>query len=180
MTKGKYTKGFTLVELLVVIAIIGVLAGALFLVINPAKLLAKTRDAKRISELTSVNKAIASALADGKITLAPNAVNTVDTATGVTGANGWVRFGLPAGSVGLADYMPVLPRDPQLGATVGGVAFYYRFQSDITGWKLGAKMESIDSATVATNDGGTQNTCTTVPATACAFEVGTNMTLVLN
>jgi len=42
-------KGFTLIELIVVIAIIGVLAGVLLIAINPAALLAKGRDAKRIS-----------------------------------------------------------------------------------------------------------------------------------
>jgi len=175
MTKGKYTKGFTLVELLVVIAIIAILAGALFLVINPAKLMAKTRDARRIAELTEVNKAIANSLADGKITLAVNAVNANDTAVGTTtGADGWVRFTLPAGSPGMVDYMRVLPRDPLRGTTVSGVTFYYRFASDLNTWELNAWMESIDSAALGINDGGTANACTNVPATACVYEIGTD------
>ncbi|KKT84374.1 MAG: hypothetical protein UW82_C0023G0001, partial [candidate division WWE3 bacterium GW2011_GWC2_44_9] len=64
MTRKAYTKGFTLVELLVVIAIVVILAGALFLIINPANLLMKARDSKRVSELTELNKALALALAD--------------------------------------------------------------------------------------------------------------------
>jgi len=38
-------KGFTLIELLVVIAIIGILAGILFVAINPAEQTAKAKDA---------------------------------------------------------------------------------------------------------------------------------------
>lgn len=173
MTKGKYTKGFRLVELLVVIAIIAILAGAMFMVINPAKLMAKTRDSRRIGEIAGVNKALANALADGKMELAATVVNANDTTTTVLGG-GWVSFTLPAGSTGMTDYMTVLPRDPLRGATVGGVTYYYRFRSDLTGWELATWMESIDSALVATNDGGSQNVCTTVPANACQYEIGTD------
>lgn len=177
MTKGKYTKGFTLVELLVVIAIIAILAGAMFLVINPAALLAKTRDSTRIAELSSVNKAIAAALADGKIVLTVNAVNANDTTTTVLGA-GWVRFGLIAPyTQGISDYMTILPRDPLRGAAKGGVTYFYRFASTVTGWELNAWMESIDSAAVAMNDGGNANTCATVPAAACVYEIGTDPSL---
>jgi len=41
----KSTSGFTLIELLVVIAMISILAGALFMVINPAQLQRKSREA---------------------------------------------------------------------------------------------------------------------------------------
>lgn len=175
MTKVKHTKGFTLVELLVVIAIIAILAGALFLVINPAKLMAKTRDSRRVSELTEVNKGIANSLADGKITLGAYGTLANDTATGTTtGADGWVRFVLPVGSPGMVDYMRVLPRDPLRGAGAGAVtSFYYRFASTLTTWELNAWLENIDNAAIATNDGGSANTCTTMPAVACVFEVGT-------
>jgi len=179
MTKGKYTKGFTLVELLVVIAIIAILAGALFMVINPAKLMAKTRDSKRIAEITELNKAIANSLADGKVTLGAYAVNATDAATAVTGG-GYVRFTLPTGTtVGLGDYMPTLPRDP-VKATVGGINYYYYFASTTTAWELNAIMESPDSAGAATNDGGNANTCaTTAPAgNLCRYEVGTLLTII--
>lgn len=179
MIKGKYTKGFTLVELLVVIAIIAILAGAMFMVINPAKLMAKTRDAKRISEITQINKAIASALADGKIALGAYGVNATDATTTVLGA-GWVQFTLPVGTtVGLGDYLAVLPRDP-VKATQNGINYYYYFASTTTAWELNAIMESPDSAGTATNDGGSANTCaTTAPAgNLCRYEVGTLLTII--
>ena len=68
----KNQKGFTLVELLVVVAIIVVLAGVLLLAINPAALLAKGRDARRLEDIEALNKALALSLADGEITLVNN------------------------------------------------------------------------------------------------------------
>lgn len=56
--KGSST-GFTLLELLIVIAIIAILSVALILVINPAETLRKSRDAQRISDLSTVKTALA-------------------------------------------------------------------------------------------------------------------------
>jgi len=56
----KSTKsGFTLLELLIVVGIIATLSVALVVVINPAEALKKTRDTQRISDLTTLKKAIA-------------------------------------------------------------------------------------------------------------------------
>jgi prepilin-type N-terminal cleavage/methylation domain-containing protein len=49
-------KGFTLIELLVVIAIIGLLSSIMFASLSSAR--AKARDAKRISELGQISKAL--------------------------------------------------------------------------------------------------------------------------
>ncbi|MDO8572280.1 MAG: prepilin-type N-terminal cleavage/methylation domain-containing protein [bacterium] len=50
--------GFTLLELLIVIAIIAILSVALILVINPAETLKKSRDAQRISDLSTLKTAL--------------------------------------------------------------------------------------------------------------------------
>ncbi len=52
--KKTFQRGFTLIELLVVIAIIGVLAGILFIAINPSNQINKSKDAKVKSYLASV------------------------------------------------------------------------------------------------------------------------------
>jgi prepilin-type N-terminal cleavage/methylation domain-containing protein len=57
-------KGFTLVELLIVIAILAVLSVTVVVVLNPAELLKQARDSTRISDLASVNSAIALYLTD--------------------------------------------------------------------------------------------------------------------
>lgn len=51
-------KGFTLIELLVVIAIIAILAVVVVLTLNPAQLLAQSRDANRVSDLSALNAGI--------------------------------------------------------------------------------------------------------------------------
>lgn len=51
-------KGFTLIELLVVIAIIAILAVVIVLTINPAELLRQGRDATRVSDMGTINKAV--------------------------------------------------------------------------------------------------------------------------
>ncbi|OHA79564.1 MAG: hypothetical protein A2747_03955 [Candidatus Yonathbacteria bacterium RIFCSPHIGHO2_01_FULL_44_41] len=50
--------GFTLLELLIVISIIAILSVALVLVLNPAEALRKSRDAQRISDLSTMKTAL--------------------------------------------------------------------------------------------------------------------------
>jgi len=49
---------FTLIELLIVIAVIAVLATVVILVLNPAQLLAQSRDANRVSDMATINQAL--------------------------------------------------------------------------------------------------------------------------
>lgn len=51
-------KGFTLIELLIVIAIIAILAVVVVLTLNPAQLMAQSRDANRVSDMATLNSAI--------------------------------------------------------------------------------------------------------------------------
>lgn len=158
MTKGEYTKGFTLVELLVVIAIIAILAGALFLVINPADIMKKSRDSRRISEIGELNKAMAAAVADQKITAWPatgTKVTRTQTATNTTvdGA-GW--FGGFTGT--LSAFIPKLPVDP-------GTTFYAGCVDANGTWEINATLEHADNLTKMTGDGGNNN---------ALYEVGTS------
>lgn len=58
MKQTKQGRGFTLLELLIVIAIIAILSVILVLVLNPAETLKKSRDAQRISDLSTVKTAL--------------------------------------------------------------------------------------------------------------------------
>ena len=54
----KRLKAFTLLELLIVIGILAILSTTVIIVINPADLLARSRDSNRISDLSTVNSSI--------------------------------------------------------------------------------------------------------------------------
>jgi len=56
--KRRKSDGFTLLELLIVIAIIAILSVALVLVLNPGETLKKSRDAQRISDLSTIKTAL--------------------------------------------------------------------------------------------------------------------------
>lgn len=66
MTKDFKERGFTLIELLIVIAIIAILAIIVVLTINPARIMEKSRDSQRMSDLTSLATALNLYLADGQ------------------------------------------------------------------------------------------------------------------
>lgn len=60
-------KGFTLVELLIVITILVILGIFIVLLINPAEILAKSRDSQRISDLATMKGAMQLYLTDGTV-----------------------------------------------------------------------------------------------------------------
>jgi prepilin-type N-terminal cleavage/methylation domain-containing protein len=79
-------KGFTLLELLIVIAILAILASTVFVVLNPAEILRKSRDTQRISDLASMRSAINFYIANtsSPIMGTTNAVGCVDQGTKYT------------------------------------------------------------------------------------------------
>jgi prepilin-type N-terminal cleavage/methylation domain-containing protein len=58
MHRTRHRSAFTLIELLVVIAIIAILAVVVVLTLNPAQLLAQSRDANRVSDMSTLNDAL--------------------------------------------------------------------------------------------------------------------------
>lgn len=56
--REKQEAGFTLLELLIVVSIIAILSVALVVVLDPAETLRKSRDAQRISDLSSMKTAL--------------------------------------------------------------------------------------------------------------------------
>jgi len=92
-------KGFTLIELLIVIGILAILATTVVLVLNPAQLLAETRDTQRISDLdtmrTAINLFLTTVTGPGQPDLDGSAVNA-----GTCGATWWTSN---AGGIAVAN-----------------------------------------------------------------------------
>lgn len=102
--KRNIKSGVTLIELLIVIGIISVLSVVIVTIINPAESARKSRDAKRMSDLATIKRAIDLALADKQ--------KLVDTsAVEITSTN--------IGGLELEKYLPAIPKDPSRNSGVG-------------------------------------------------------------
>lgn len=123
----KTQKGFTLIELLVVIAIIGILASIVVVSLSSAR--GKARDARRVSDVRSVQKALE---------FYYNANAEYPTSCGAT-TGVWRGHGSNFGDCntnyieGLTSYLAVLPIDPS-GDTTSG--YIYRVSNSQKDYKF--------------------------------------------
>ena len=182
---------FTLIELLVVIAIIAILAVVVVLVLNPAQLLAQSRDANRISDLSTLKSALSIYQTDqgtggmGTSSImyvsVPDASSTCGdlglpsagpdvwgcsniSAYRSTNGTGWIPVNFAAISSGAP--FGSLPVDP-VNQTSSGL--YYTYETSGAAYELTAALESSKYASTAQNDGGQY---------ADLYEQGTSLALV--
>lgn len=171
-------RGFTLIELLIVIAILAVLATAVILVLNPAELVKQSRDAIRISDMATLNSALALYLADvtspslgvcsatvarctannsGASPFTTRATCSIATSTAVSGT-GWIDVNFA--SISNGSPLAKEPIDP-----VNSNTYYYAYACVNTGsspnyiYEIDANMESTKfanggGADVESKDGG--------------------------
>src|SRR3989344_1025914 len=117
--KSSKRRGFTLIELLVVVAIIGILASIIMVSVGRAR--GKARDAKRKSDLATIQSAVEMLNDDtGKYTVYASAndgwINRQRNPNPASFAEGLVTAG----------YFPAAPHDPTRTDTPGGYAYYPR------------------------------------------------------
>lgn len=100
----QYQKGFTLIELILVTAIVGIFAAGIIAVINPSQQVHKANDAKRKSDLATLQRALEAYYADnGRYPQAIN--NKIYTSGTVNWGTSW------------QPYIDILPKDPSSGRT---------------------------------------------------------------
>jgi len=181
-------KAFTLLELLIVIGILAVLSVTVMIVINPANLLMKSRDAKRVSELNALSASInffVVSLPGGSLgssqtvyislpdtnsdcstyslpNLPPPWVYHCVTQANLTklDSNGWVPINFS--SLDFGSPVSHLPIDP-----VNNSSLYYTYTTGGS-FELTSLLENPDDHDAAINDGG--------PNTG-VFEIGTHLGL---
>ena len=169
-------KGFTLIELLVVIAILALLMSIIVITINPAELLRKARDTKRIADLSSLRTAMdlyVTDVADPQLGTTgtcyvglPSSCSDTCGATPtcpaaanlrlVTGT-GWVPVNFAAISSGSP--LSALPVDPTNATSTTAWLYYtYAAENTLKTFELNANMESSyfrsASTGVLATDGG--------------------------
>jgi len=145
----KPQNGFTLIELLVIIAIIGLLASVALVWLGGAT--ASTRDAKRLTEVNTLQKGLEFYYNDhGEY---PEATD-------------WIKIEEDADSNGpfsraVQPYLPQVPRDPlypkaENPGEVNEKVFSYQYKStlDQEGYKIHVEMETGDYASYEVSSGG--------------------------
>src|SRR3989344_6557260 len=187
---NQQVNGFTLLELLIVVGILGILASVVVLVLNPAEIIKRAQDGKRLSDIGSLNDSINLFKVDEGTGYGD--VNTVYISipdTSATCANltllslpggwsyacateanlrntdgtGWVPVDFSSISTGAL--ISKLPID---SANDDGGELYYSYVADSAEWELNTNLLSAQPVGKETSDGGDD------PA---KYEKGTNLTL---
>jgi len=124
----KAQKAFTLVELIIVIAIVAILAGAIFVAIDPARRLHEARNARRSGDIATVLDSIKKYQADNEGTHYSTVTNMnfdayYQIGTGTTGCNRSCGAETTnSACVNLTDmgsnYLATVPKDPKAGTAV--------------------------------------------------------------
>ena len=182
--------GFTLLELLIVVGILGILASVVVLVLNPAEIMRRAQDGKRLSDIGSLNDSInlfkvnEGAGYGGTNTVYISIPDTSATCANLTlsslpggwsyacateanlrriDGTGWIPINFSSISTGAP--ISKLPIDP---VNDDGDGLYYSYVTDSAKWELNTNLLSEQQLGKETNDGGDDST---------KYEKGTDLTL---
>lgn len=162
-------KGVTLIELLIVIGIISTLSVVMVTLINPAESGRKSRDAKRISDLATIKRAIDMALADKQELTDTSGTISISSVNNI-------------GSLDVSKYLPATPPDPSYGTSGSIQVVSYDCSTKITQAKSGMVYEYIsDGDTYAIRSRiESMSNCNSLTSDGLAsdyYEMGTNLSL---
>ncbi len=158
-------KGFTLIELLIVIVVVGILAALVVSIVDVKEYQAQARDARRLSNVLSVQTALVDSIATQGITLVDTSgcpdCDSVNGTNAIDGT-GWVKFNNLSGR-GLIDIISVLPTD-----SINDANFHFEYYSDGLDYEINAYLESDRYQINAVQDGGNDDS---------VYERGFNLSL---
>jgi prepilin-type N-terminal cleavage/methylation domain-containing protein len=165
-------KGFTVIELLVIIVIILIISSIIYLIINPVESAKRGRDAIRMSDLSSVFRAITIAIdIAGEPspqllcfqTSAPcsGVSDQVGIDTAKSDGSGWVKIKLDtvAGAI-----FPKLPTDP-----LNKEGWKYEYKSSGYAFEVNTAFESQEYLQKMNDDGGNN---------VVKYELGSDLSLI--
>jgi prepilin-type N-terminal cleavage/methylation domain-containing protein len=187
---------FTLVELLIVIAIIAVVSVVVILVLNPAELLRESRDATRLSDMSTLKNAISFYAANGGASFGNSSTSYVSlpdaTATSSLGdqCQAQAPLSLPSGwayqcsdsstykATNGTGWVPINFSGLQIGSPIvslpvdplnnSSTGNYYSYFNSGSTYEVATPLESTKYASAAASDGGLYTDL---------FEVGSNLAL---
>ncbi len=152
-------QGFTLVEVLIVVALIAILAVIALVTINPFEAQKRTRDARRLKEVGTLQGIMEQYIADNPSASAASAESTDNSAAVACGTTGW--HGLD-----LCNYANTIAVDPlnraaeyaltDGTATTGDVYYYYEIDANLR-YTICSRMESQANSNKLLEDGITDN-----------------------
>lgn len=150
----KAQSGFTLVEILIVVALIAILAVIALVTINPAEAQKRSRDARRIKEMGTLQGILEQYLSDN-----PDFGGGTASSTDSSGSNscnaGWI-------GIDVCNYANTVPVDPLNrsaeytltdGAVTTGTLQYQVLVDDNLRYRICTRMESAANAAKLTEDG---------------------------
>ncbi len=141
----KKSRGFTLIELLVVVAIIGMLSSMVLVSVNSSRI--KSRDARRLSDLSQIQKALELFYSQNGRYPQINSAATFSAATLWNGTTGSLQYEL-------RDFISRLPVDP-----TNDTSYQYWYDSDSANqyqsYGLMTRLEYSGNYSKASSDGGT-------------------------
>ena len=155
------SNAFTLLEITIVTAVLLVLMGTAVSLISPASSKGKARDNKRLSDVSTLDRAVNEYKLDyGQYPGQESFLYTSDTLPAgspniYSAVSGWIP-------VDLSDYIPKYPADPVNDAT-----YRYEYIQNTAGYEISTRLEQLTEE--ASSDGGND------PA---KYELGINLLLI--
>lgn len=161
------SKGFTLIEILIMIAVMVVLAAILVIVVNPVKIVEKSRDSSRLSDLAAISTALDLYLADNRNFNGLKVGTVYESTLGTRKIDGTGWIPLPLTTITSGTPISTLPVDPKNNKALG---FYYRFGANLAAktYEIDCALENSENLDKQSADGGNNNS---------RYEVGTDLTI---